>query len=357
MDQPPESDEIEISVFARGVGECIVAHVGSNDWIVIDSFMGPDRRPIASKYLESIGVPAAEAVKLLVLTHWHDDHVRGATDLVKECGAANVAFPASLCRDELKQIIRQYAEITSEEFSNGVRELRGVVEALNNNKARRKFAITDRVLHERAGVRIDALSPSDEDIELFLKAMADWNSTGAADKRLSRPMRNDTSVALSVRIGDDLMLLGADLEVRNKLSGWQAVHDLSWGDRGRATLFKIAHHGSITGHYDGVWADMLVSDVTGVLSPYGRGVKKLPSRDDIDRLAKLSPNIYSAGEVAFARADRQHRSVDRTLAEASINLYKEPNTVGHARFRKKLGTNPWIVDLAGTACDLAKIAA
>lgn len=59
---PPRHDETEISLFGPGVGECIVAHVGANQWIVIDSCLDPaTREPAALGYLKLIGV-APQAV-------------------------------------------------------------------------------------------------------------------------------------------------------------------------------------------------------------------------------------------------------------------------------------------------------
>ncbi|PXF57856.1 MAG: hypothetical protein C4B58_08625 [Deltaproteobacteria bacterium] len=33
----PSPDELEISLFGPGRGECVVAHLGNNDWLVVDS--------------------------------------------------------------------------------------------------------------------------------------------------------------------------------------------------------------------------------------------------------------------------------------------------------------------------------
>jgi glyoxylase-like metal-dependent hydrolase (beta-lactamase superfamily II) len=79
----PGSDQVEINLFGPGFGECILLHVGSNRWIVIDSRIRREStNPVALEYLSAIGVDAAAAVQLIVATHWHDDHVRGLSALV-----------------------------------------------------------------------------------------------------------------------------------------------------------------------------------------------------------------------------------------------------------------------------------
>jgi len=37
--QKPEKDEIEVSIFGPGYGECIVIHIGNNEWVVIDCIL------------------------------------------------------------------------------------------------------------------------------------------------------------------------------------------------------------------------------------------------------------------------------------------------------------------------------
>jgi glyoxylase-like metal-dependent hydrolase (beta-lactamase superfamily II) len=76
---PPGESEFEVSVFGPGHGECIVLHVGKGDWVVVDSHRDSEtNEPVALRYLQTLGVNSAERVKMVVATHWHDDHMDGA---------------------------------------------------------------------------------------------------------------------------------------------------------------------------------------------------------------------------------------------------------------------------------------
>ena len=71
-------DQIEVTVIGPGFGESIVIHVGSNQWVVVDSCL--DSRtgaPAALTYLNTLGVDPSVGVKLIVASHWHDDHIGG----------------------------------------------------------------------------------------------------------------------------------------------------------------------------------------------------------------------------------------------------------------------------------------
>src|SRR5690349_21443663 len=87
----PAANELEISVMGPGFGECIVCHIGANEWFVIDSCVEPrQRQPAALHYFSAIGVDPATAVKVVVATHWDQDHVRGLGELLRVCGTADL---------------------------------------------------------------------------------------------------------------------------------------------------------------------------------------------------------------------------------------------------------------------------
>ena len=50
----PSRDEIEVSVFSRGYGECIVVHAGDGFWIGFDSLLNPRGKPAALDYFQEI---------------------------------------------------------------------------------------------------------------------------------------------------------------------------------------------------------------------------------------------------------------------------------------------------------------
>jgi len=67
----PQIDELEISLFGPGIGECIVVHLGNRQWMVVDSCMNVGRtEPIAVNYLNQMGVDVESDVKLVVVTQW-----------------------------------------------------------------------------------------------------------------------------------------------------------------------------------------------------------------------------------------------------------------------------------------------
>ncbi len=54
--KPPNPDEIEITVFGPGYGECIVIHAGSGKWFIVDSCLDMTGLPASIVHLNSLGV-------------------------------------------------------------------------------------------------------------------------------------------------------------------------------------------------------------------------------------------------------------------------------------------------------------
>lgn len=81
--EPPRPDQVEVTLLGPGFGESILVHIGDNHWIIIDSCIDSDTgSPAAITYLEGLGVDPGEAVKVIVATHWHDDHIGGISTLL-----------------------------------------------------------------------------------------------------------------------------------------------------------------------------------------------------------------------------------------------------------------------------------
>ena len=132
--RPPSPDQLEISLFGPGYGEAIALHIGLGQWILIDSCVEPaSGRPASLKYLQQLGFDASQSVKLIVATHWHDDHIAGLSSLFQECTASSLAIPAVLDTNQLLELITAYSEYPLPRGS-GVSEFINIFSILNERK-------------------------------------------------------------------------------------------------------------------------------------------------------------------------------------------------------------------------------
>jgi len=360
--EPPEPDEVEVTLFGPGKGECVLIHVGEAEWIVVDSCIDDTGRSAPLNYLGSLGV-GVEQIRLIVASHWHDDHVGGLAGLVDSATAARLVCSAALEPDEFLHLVSAADLRPMVKATSGVHEFRRVLDCLSEREVYPVYASADRVLYRRpisigsSHCEVISLSPSDASSHDALQGLRKLLEQQDATQRtvVPRPRRNPAAVVLWISVGIVHVLLGSDLEVdSNPAKGWTAVLDAISRPTERASVFKVAHHGSVNGHDPRVWTDMLEADPYCVLTPYLSGATPIPRPTDMDRLVSLSPNIWITRRPGTPSVRRDSR-VDRMAKEVTRWIRaSEPQNAGVVRLRRRSdGTDDWRVHSSGSAARLA----
>ncbi|MGQ0602267.1 MAG: MBL fold metallo-hydrolase [Anaerolineales bacterium] len=365
---PPSSNELEVSVFGPGYGEALVLHIGNGAWLLIDSCVFPGlKQPAPIDYLLSLGVDYANAVKVIVATHWHDDHVRGLSNLVRECKAAKLVVSEALRTDEFLQLVSHYRPPLAI-LNSGLDEIPRTFQILDSRRragstlGTAKNALVDRVLYvdefhigsSNIHVSVSALSPSDYAVQSARLKIADLLPKRKSRlKRIIAPSRNDFSIVLWLEIGSHRVLLGADLENADDPGmGWTAILEDSVVVQGKqASFFKIPHHGSRNGHDDRVWSQLLERDPVAVLSPWTKGAQLLPLPTDIQRIAGFTSNGYATAPPSRKRTKWRNRVVSDTVTAATRSMHAVGSRWGHVRVRRQIDdvNSDWEVELFGDA--------
>ena len=342
---PPESDQVELSVWGPGAGECCTVHIGDGKWIIVDSCIDRDSgTPAALNYLASIGVDPAVAVRFIIATHWHDDHIGGMAELLATCTEAIFCPSAALTRMEFLANVTPYEKRMAITGGSGVTEIFNGINLLNGTggTARQPIrAMKDRELatfpalsHGRSAI-IKTLSPSDSEFDRFINSLTVLMPTVNETRRRAVDVQpNDISVVTWIEVGEIALLLGADLEQTNDPNrGWASIVSSPARPTGKAQIFKIPHHGSVNAHSVDVWSLMVKPGAFAAMTPYNRGRKKLPSPDDVKRIVDLTDNAYITADVQGRRSRRRTPMVERTIRE-SVGKIRTPEPVtGGIRFR------------------------
>lgn len=357
--RPPTEDEVEVSLFGPGFGECLVLYLGDGDWIVVDSCrdMG-SKTPVALKYLEELGVDASRSVRRVIATHWHDDHIDGLGEVFRRSSSAAFACTSAFRAEEFKTLLLNYSGSALTVAGSGINEIEKIfIEVRQRQKAKKGPALrlcgANTIVWERFGQRpasVTALSPSPHDILAGVARIAGAQIVGPGlpRRRLSSLHPNDVSVALSVRVADVLILLGADLEeTGNNLRGWRAVVSQWNPAAGLHQYFKIPHHGSANAHFLPVWSNMLIPAPDVTLTPFRH---MLPTKADRDRIVGL------AGRASLSAPPRTRRyritspAVQRVINGMTRNTWIYPSNFGHIRYRRRVAAGgSWTCELFGAA--------
>lgn len=360
---PPNKYEIEVSVFGTGYGECILLHVGENNWFIVDSCINPyTREPIVINYLHQIGINPENAVKQVIATHWHDDHIGGLGDIVINCKSAEFVYSDALTHKEFLKLVelRSSGSIMK---SSGVDEFKKVIDYLRQRGIKPKSACADRCIWKdvksKKSCELYALSPSDASIYLSKLDIANlFPAEGDPKNRVMPLSTNHASVVLLFLLKDISILLGSDLEQTGKQdTGWTAILSSKIRPKRRSSVFKIPHHGSKTAYHPDVWIDMLVNEPYAVLTPFNKLSSPLPQKEDVDRICNETKNAFSTSNLKSKKSPKRSNTVEKTIKEVVHYIRPINSSIGHVRIRTKLNIQPisWNVELFGDAVPLREL--
>lgn len=347
IDRPPGSNELEMTIFGPGVGECILLHLGDGDWIVVDSCILPGAsQPIALDYLIRLGLDPATCVRRIIATHWHDDHIGGLAKILHECEHAEFVMSAALQGQQFFQLVLEVdTQNRLVQHNSSASEFAQVFEVLKSRAASRYVVGPSMYAQDgsrlfRGGYRgtadVWALSPSAATVTNAHSQLAELLLTVGACRRFKQFSPNDLSVAILVQAGERSLLLGADLENTHADGfGWKAVLSSPHRPVTTSGTFKIPHHGSANADHAEVWNSMLVSEPIAVVTPYTKLSKPLPTSIDVERLKHRTNQAYCTTWPPSKKPPRR-RGVDGIVRGATKSRRAINPLSGHLRLRVDL---------------------
>jgi hypothetical protein len=365
LSDAPPADVVEVSIFGPGKGESIVVHLGNNRWIIVDScknqrLQGKVRTVSPLSYLDQIGVDVTTSVELVVATHAHDDHFAGIAEVFDKCESAKFVCSRAITTAEfaaLTQVDRQVlSELKPRAYAEYSQVFKTVRERSGSGPGFRplKWAYENRQLLDdggQNGASVIALSPSDEAFNRSMEALASALPTPGSTRKAILVDPNELAVALWIEVSDKAAILGADLLTGPDGCGWIAVL-ASFNPALKASLFKVSHHGSITGHHDGIWDQLLEDSPVALLAPFRGGNVSLPTPTDVDRIIGLTSKAYITARPEIPSAPAAVRREAAALGPLASNPREVWGRVGHVRARSQIGDPSWQVEYTTPASRL-----
>ncbi|MFC3115964.1 MBL fold metallo-hydrolase [Cellvibrio fontiphilus] len=341
----PAIDCLEISLFGPGTGECLVIHFGGGDWFIVDSCIDPQtKNPVAVDYLEAIGV-SLDQVKGILITHWHSDHTAGVARLFKSCKNANLYIPNALKSEQALQLLMLYQKNKFSSVYKPLKEYSEIINFLmeNNAKSRLRVVGANYIFFDNKdlGARLIALSPSASAINQSISALTQLMPIPNSDRLpLVLPSGpNLNAVALHLSFDGMSALLGSDLEwSENSEVGWHAVLNdqiYSQLQLSKATIFKVPHHGSDTGHHEKIWKDLLSDKPTSLTTPFFRS--SLPRPTDVERITTLSSVFALAKSKSAQKVPKRDKIVEAAIKSSAKQIIPIDSFVGHIQLRALAG--------------------
>ena len=361
---PVNADQIQFIFFGPGYGESILVHIGDNNWVIVDSCYGEykgEECPVALAYLNSQGVNLETQVKLVLVSHWHEDHILGISRLVEDCKSAKFALPIVLDSSEYIAYLKAKDLQDCSPASFAGKELISCFKSIKKNGAKPLFAIQNRILLESSELNIShdkkvvvlALSPTDAQVGEFHSHVKDfWESNDKSSqfKEVEKLDKNEISTALLIEIDNCSVLLGSDVNYSEKSDrGWKSIIELRKNHSNKSKYYKVAHHGSTNSFSKDIWTQLLLERPVSILVPWSLMGNRLPTVEQIEKIKENSSEVYI---TSSGRAD----SSENILHTLNIGIDDHPKTiidnkcdVGYIRLTIDINSNEHFVELANGA--------
>lgn len=277
----------------------------------------------------------------ILITHWHIDHINGASILLKACTSAKLFCSGALSSSSAMNIASLYKKDIFSNVDKEISEFGKIIKYLVETKAHERLVpvnIRHTFFHDKhIPMDLIALSPSDVDVTQSISKLAKLLPKDDSERvrNVVPEDENLNAVALHFSFGNFSAVLGSDLEKRkNSKTGWSAVFhnniisDLSLGT---ADLYKVSHHGSETGYHEKIWQDLLVMRPISITTPYSRS--KLPKPAGIKKIKDLSSDFYITTDPQSNKKIKRDNMVERKIRSMTKSRRVINNKMGHIQIR------------------------
>jgi hypothetical protein len=214
-----------------------------------------------------------------------------------------------------------------------------------------EFAFPQKHLFSAAGPQVNcdvmSLSPSNRSFKRAMRHLRKAIPLADTPSTLAPVDANDFAVALWIEAGGKQILLGADLPKGSVGFGWQAIL-AGPRPKNKASVYKVPHHGSVTGHRPGVWSELLVKEPLALLTPYRAGAKTVPNSSERQRILKLTAEAYITAPPIAPPASGSSRKVMASIGSLAQNV-QFGDSVGQVRARSTINENGWHVEVLAPA--------
>lgn len=332
MNSPNKSNgEIVLIGTGGGYGESLVIHLGNNNWIVIDSCQDPTTKEcLPLNYLKNIGVNVQNDIKLIICTHWHDDHIRGISKVLEECINAKFCIAK---QNDLRKFLRfvklDHKKVSVEASNSSTIEFNKCMEILESRNKVFSIASSDKVLLSVDLVNnkkseVISLSPSDFTVVEYDKYISSklFNEFGSAATKVPASPPNSKSVVILLKLGEHRAILGADLEVTSDdREGWVCIlNDSQVIEKNKkSTLIKIPHHGSQTGYHQRIWSELVGNEPIATLTPWNKN-GKLPEVEMLYKYYTHTKNLYMTSLVFSEKAKKRDKRIEKMISKLKCKI-------------------------------------
>jgi beta-lactamase superfamily II metal-dependent hydrolase len=274
----------------NGFGESILILFPNGDIGIIDSCVNPKtKKALSLEYLDENNLNY-DIVKFVILTHFHQDHYTGISQIINLCENVEIFTSAALYTASFNFLFHSLLQISSS--LNPYSELKTILDiCLFKEKSIHILSDISKPILQSNELIVKSCSPNDKTIEYF-----DSLYKSHTQKLLSEsayiPNKNDfnlQSIVITIESNHGKILYGADMEYHNSFIGWEPVFQIIQDNA--FLVFKISHHGSQNGYQKTDCDKILEGNCFLKLTPYSKS--KLPRDEMVTNFKTHSDELFS----------------------------------------------------------------
>ncbi len=295
---------LEMYVFGGTQGESIVLRLPGLGWGVVDCYASTVADSADNAVLRFLSDQGVGELEFLCLTHPHDDHFRGMSQLLEQLHVRSFWRPSAMSTKRLKWIL-QLALVDAKRSGYGeaienADELERIFTLVKERGRRRHEPLIPKVaalgtqlypmpVNPEAHFQIWAIAPSGRQTEHYEQGIRRcFDDNRRVKDRLPHGCHNEISLALLVVFGKTRIILGGDVEQQSWLD------TLTEFDRRKLSgvCVKVSHHGSTNGYCPGLWEAFAAEKMpVAVVTPFQR--HQLPRHDALEYISKFAAEIVT----------------------------------------------------------------
>lgn len=357
----PANHKVKVVVFGRGTGEAILIEISANEWIAVDCFNHPkEKKPAAISYLEKKGIDPKVALKKIIITHFHEDHIKGMLEMIKAASDnCNVYISQALTAKEAFEYYSNLNVLHDNPNLSGVSELCNItnyMDSLNRSVIKVK---QDQVIYNNDNYQITAIAPSEFDSqksqEKFISLLSKTEDGVIPQAAKINPNHFCIVLNISCKKTNKNIVLGADLEIcPSPEGGWNsAMSSVMAPAHNSIQVMKIPHHGSCTGFHEKTWEDHVEKDAISILTTFDKS--NLPRAEYINLYKKYTNNLLSTTiPKERHKKDILNRAALKIIAtkSPSVNIRSATPAVNYGYIETTKGEHNFQYSLHGNAIAL-----
>lgn len=339
-----ESPHVTIHIFGAAKGESIVLELPGGGWGVVDCYARSLNDPATNPTIVFLRERGVRELEFLCLTHPHDDHFRGMSQILEEFPVDYFWHFGAQSAAHFKQLVDYIRFEGESEGTEDARERGPEFQRIWSLVEQQRSAGTTRLKASspmsllypvpgdlEAPFRIFGLAPSGNQASRYMRVYSTcFDESGRFKPKIAQVDHNVISVALLLVYGTTRIILGGDV----KEEGWLDALEEVGGRELAAHLVKVSHHGSTNGYCDGLWQHFASTGSVGphaiVTSYLAQG---LPRRKALDQIRLHARSILLTCGTAIRSAELP-TGIDPGVSRSRLALMSKMgelrNGSGHA---------------------------